>query len=367
MKCVKFMILLIALLTALLSGCGQAPADDNIDAAQPEEDYMPAQNQEQTQTSTQNPAQTHDIDQEQSSDPGRSLTIICTVFPQYDWTRQILGEHISKMELVLLQDSPIDLHSYVPTMSDMVKIYTSDIFIYVGGESDDWVDDVLRQSTNPDMVIINLMDALGEGLKAVDELEGADSSHGHGHSHSDEEEEEFDEHVWLSLKNTKVLSAAITEALSALDPVMASDYNDNLAAYIEQLDALDAQYHTALDNTAVRTLLFGSRFPFRYMMDDYNLSYYAAFSGCSAETEASFSTIAFLTGKVNELSLSAIMVTECSDQSIAGTIISNSRDRNQQILVLNAMQSVTARDVESGVTYLSIMTDNLSTLQEALK
>ena len=369
MKLFIVITLTLSLLMALLTGCNNAPADSAGSAGLSEG---------QSAINAQDPE--NGAQHNQPVDSGRQLSIICTIFPQYDWTRQILGEHMGQMELTLLQDTLIDLHSYVPSMSDMVRIYSSDLFIYIGGESDDWVSDVLGQATNPDMVVINLMEALGDMLKHEEELEGADShshdddydNHDDDDDHDDDDyndyhdDDHYDEHIWLSLKNAQVLAAVIADALSQLDPARSADYHNNLNAYIERLNMLDDAYHQALDDVSVRTLLFGSRFPFRYLLDDYDLNYYAAFSGCSAETEASFGTIAFLAGKVNEHNLQTIMVTECSDQSIAGTIISNSRDGNQQILVLNAMQSVTAGDVENGITFLSIMEDNLNVLIDAL-
>jgi len=306
------------------------------------------------------------------------ISVVSTTFPQYDWVRQILGEYADNFELALLLDNRVDLHSYQPSVDDIVRISTCDLFIYVGGQSDGWVESALRQATNPDMIVINLMDLLGDDVKAEEIIEGMehDDDHGHGDEHGDGHDDdhddddhhecELDEHVWLSLKNAEIFCSAIAEALSSLNAGDAEEYRGNLAAYLEKLSALDAEYRAAASGASVKTLLFGDRFPFRYLSDDYGLSYHAAFPGCSAETEASFHTIVFLAGKVDELSLKNVMVTESANQSIAQTIINNTRSKDQQILVLDSMQSVTANDIQDGASYLSIMEGNLLVLKEAL-
>jgi len=314
------------------------------------------------------------------------LSIVCATFPQYDWVRAIIGDNENRFDLTLLMDNLVDLHNYQPTVSDIVTIAASDLFIHVGGESDGWVGDVLRQATNPDMIVINLLDVAGDAVKMALDFEGMqddaahDHGHSHGHSHShshshapasapthDEIHDHEDEHVWLSLRLAKTICTAITDVLASLDPDNAGEYRSNLASYVDKLSALDMAYQAAVNAANTTTLVFADRFPFRYLMDDYGLSYYAAFSGCSAETEASFSTIVFLATKVEELALNSVMVTESADQSIARTVISSTPRRNQQIHVLNAMQSVTRRDIHNGATYLSIMESNLGVLREALK
>lgn len=292
------------------------------------------------------------------------LRVVATIFPAYDWARQILGADAENAELTLLLDNGTDLHSYQPTADDIITISTCDLFIYVGGESDRWVEDALKGAVNQDMVVINLLDALGDAVKEEELVEGMegeaeDADHGH-------EEAEYDEHVWLSLKNASVLCRAISRQLKALDPANAGIYQANTDAYLARLDALDADYQAAVENAAFDTLLFGDRFPFRYLVDDYGLSYYAAFSGCSAETEASFETIAFLSGKLDELGLGSILVIEGPQHKIAETIVQNTVSRDQAILTLDSMQAVTSADIEAGVTYLSIMESNLAVLNTAL-
>ena len=296
--------------------------------------------------------------------PTGKKSIVCTIFPQYDWVRQILGDKAGDMELTLLLNNRVDLHSYQPSVDDIVKISNSDLFIYVGGESDGWARDALKEAANKNMIVINLLDALGGAAKTEEIREGMEAEENGG---ADEDEAEYDEHVWLSLKNARVLCAVIADALSKLDAGNAGEYKSNLSRYDEKLRSLDADYKSATAAASVKTLLFGDRFPFRYLVDDYGLDYHAAFPGCSAETEASFETIVFLAKKVDELGLKTVMVTESSDKSIAGTIIGNTAARNQRILVLDSMQSVTAGDVQNGTTYLSVMENNLNVLKDALK
>jgi zinc transport system substrate-binding protein len=310
------------------------------------------------------------------------ISVVCTILSQYDWVRQILGDKADEMELSLLLNSGADLHSFQPSADDIIKIADSDLFIYVGGESDAWVEDALNEATNPDMVVLNLLDTLGAGAKTEEIIEGMEDDEAHEHEdehegesehegeeeHAHEEGEVFDEHVWLSLKNAQVFCSDIADALSSLDAGNAEVYQNNLTAYNEKLSALDAEYQAVADAGAVKTLLFGDRFPFRYLVDDYDLAYYAAFPGCSAETEASFETIVFLANKADELGLTTVMALEGSDQSIANTIISNTAaEKYQQILVLDSLQSVTEDDMRNGATYLSVMESNLNVLKAALQ
>jgi zinc transport system substrate-binding protein len=212
------------------------------------------------------------------------------------------------------------------------------------------------------MVVINLLELLGDRALVNDEID--DGHHHHHHHHHDDE---YDEHVWLSLKNAIIFTNAITDALSTLDPELSEVYKENAAHYIERLMALDFEYKQVVSNANGDTLLFADRFPFRYLLHDYNLNFYAAFSGCSAETEASFRTITFLARKVNELNLTSVMITESANRSIAETVISNTAEKNQQILVLDSMQSTNDTDRQRGITYISIMESNLEVLKEALR
>ena len=303
-----------------------------------------------------------------SQTSGDKLSIAVTIFPEYDWVKQILGDKADNAELTLLLDNGVDLHSYQPTADDIVKIKNCDMFIYVGGESDEWVDDVMEQVENDDMVVINLLEMLGDAVKEEEIVEGMEHEEGgEDHEHDEAQVHENDEHVWLSLNNARVVCKEIAEKLCVLDPDNASCYTSNAEAYCESLTALNNDYKTVVDGATVKTLLFADRFPFRYLVDDYGLDYYAAFSGCSAESEAKFETITFLAEKIDELGLKAVMKIEGSDGKIADTVISTSTAKNAKVLTLNSMQTLTTRDIANGATYLSVMQSNLEVLKEALK
>lgn len=477
-------------------------------------------------------------EQADNTDDGK-LKVVTTIFPEYDWVKEIAGDEISNIDLTMLLDNGVDLHSYQPTSEDILKISDCDLFVYVGGESDSWVDDDLKNATNKDMQVINLLDVLKDSIKTEESMPGmqAEEGHNHGYAHFEDsdvqdrtlsdwdgdwqsvypylqdgvldevmekkaesgektaeeykeyyengyktdvsqitidaenntmcfvkngvaskatyeykgyqiydyesgsrgvryffeatsgdadapkyvqfsdhgiapgkaehfhiyagndgfdalskemenwptyypadmsgkeiaedmlehEEKEYDEHVWLSLKNAQTLCKAIAEALETADPEHKDVYAANVDSYLEKLSSLDGQYQDAVANASQKTLLFGDRFPFRYMVDDYGLKYYAAFAGCSAESEASFETISFLAKKVDELGLKNIMTIENSDQKIAKTIHDNTKDKNQEILSLDSMQSTTSEDVKNGTTYLSVMESNLDVLKKAMQ
>ena len=471
------------------------------------------------------------------------LKVVTTIFPEYDWVKDILGDKAGSTDLTMLLSNGVDLHSYQPTADDIVKISDCDLFVHVGGESDGWVESVLKNAANKNVKVINLLEVLGDSVKTEESVEGMqEAEHAHDHSkevstfedhevqdrslsdwagswqsaypfaldgtlddafaamaeegemtadeyktyyqngyktditnidiagdhiaftyedgkkigsdykyisyfiqnwstgtkaamyrfeavdrtsgapiyiefndhmiesaapehfhirmsnesfdaivdpekswptffpadmtgedlcehmegHGHDHEEEADEHVWLSLKNAKTLVDAISNALQELDPDNKDAYAANAAAYIEKLSALDGAYQSAVDGAARKTVLFGDRFPFRYLVDDYGLSYYAAFTGCSAESEASFETVSFLAKKVDELKLPCVLTIEGKNYKIAETIVENTAEKNQKILTMDSMQSTTSEDVANGTTYRSVMEQNLSMLKEAL-
>lgn len=304
---------------------------------------------------------------------GDKLKIVTTIFPEYDWTREILGDQSERAEVTMLLDNGVDLHSYQPTADDLIKIAECDLFIYVGGESDGWVESALASTSNPDRAVINLIDTLGDGVKLEEVVEGMqETEHDHeedeGHAHdADEQEAETDEHVWLSLRNAQAVCQKIAEKLGEIDPEHEQAYTQNALAYIDKLSALDAKYQAAVDAANNKTLVFGDRFPFRYLTEDYGLNYYAAFVGCSAETEASFETIRFLAEKTDALGLSHVLTIENPNHKIAETVVANTSGKNQQVLSMDSMQSVTSKDVAAGATYLSIMEHNLDVLTQALQ
>ena len=325
-----------------------------------------------------------------TDDANKKFSVVCTIFPEYDWIRQLVGDKKDNYEITYLLDKGVDLHSYQPTAEDIAKIANCDLFVYVGGESDGWVDDALKDSKNDKMQVVNLLETLGKNVKPEEVVEGMQEEDEHDHDHEDadhdhedkdkdhdhedadhdhhhEEETEYDEHVWLSLRNATVLVNTLAEKLQTIDPENKDYYAGTAADYTAKLGDLDSRYLATIKKAKVKTVLFGDRFPFRYLVDDYGLKYYAAFVGCSAETEASFETVAFLAKKTDDLKLKSVLVIENSDQKIAKKIVETTKDKNQNIVVLNSMQSITNEDIANGATYLSIMESNLKALASALK
>lgn len=312
------------------------------------------------------------------------ISIVCTTFPQYDWVRNILGKEAEHFDVTLLLDNGVDMHSYQPTVKDIAIVGSADLFIYVGGESDAWVADALKEAKNKDLKAINLMEALGDSVKEEEVVEGMQEEKGfleHSHEESSKEnyknaqkenqgkskeEPEYDEHIWLSLRNAEIMVKNIEKVIEQFDLNNAKVYQTNAKNYIKKLSQLDKQYTKTIQNAKHKAILFGDRFPFRYMADDYNLKYYAAFVGCSAETMAGFETVTFLAKKADELKLPVILTIENSDGRIAEAIKSNTKKKNQKILAMNSLQSVTTQQLSDGITYLQVMQENLSVLSEAL-
>ena len=293
----------------------------------------------------------------------KKLSVVTTIFPVYDWAREIVGNN-DNVEITMLLDNGVDLHSFQPTARDILKVASCDVFVYVGGESDDWVEDALAEAINPDRIVVNLMEAMGEDAKAEEVVEGMEAEE--EEEGEEAEETEYDEHVWLSLRNARKLVSVLADALAGADPDNAGAYAANADTYAGKLSALDDEYAAAREAADFDTVLFGDRFPFRYLVDDYDLDYFAAFSGCSAESEASFETIAFLAGKVDKLGLTTVLTIEGTNHRVAQTIVENTRSKDAAVLALDSMQATTAGDVEQGVTYLGVMEANLGVLKQAL-
>lgn len=301
----------------------------------------------------------------------KKIKIVTTIFPEYDWVMQILGDKADKADVTMLLDKGVDLHSYQPSTADIAKISEADVFIYVGGESDEWVEDVLKEAKNKKLKVINLMDVMGDKAKEEEVKEGMqpeEEEHAEEAKDGKEEEEvEYDEHVWLSLKNAKIFTKKIADILSEVDKDNAKTYQANYESYAKKLDDLDKKYADAVASAKNKTLVFGDRFPFRYLVNDYGLDYYAAFVGCSAESEASFETVTFLAKKIDELGLGNVLTIEGKNHKIAKTVVDNTKNKDQKVLTMDSMQSTTSKDVKDGATYLGIMEKNLEVLKEALK
>lgn len=332
MKRLICMVLLLALVASLLVGCGRTRDDGKVE-------------------------------------------IVCTVFPIYDWAQNILGD-CEDVSLRLLVNRGTDPHSYTPTPTDIAAIHACDVLIYVGGESDAWVSDVLATVKNEDIKTIGLLDMLGDRARLEETVEGMQCEdeechdHEHDHDHGDHdhgEEGVYDEHVWLSLKNAELLCDGLADELSVVLPDMSDQIAECAADYGEKLASLDARFEETIAEKAEDLLIFADRFPFRYLIEDYSLRYFAAFSGCSADSEATFETVVFLSDKLRESGVGTLIILESSTRDLANTVISNSGCEQVEIVVMDSMQSITARDVEAGASYLSIMEKNLAAIDAALK
>ena len=306
---------------------------------------------------------------ESNSEETKKLSIVTTIFPAYDWVKQVVGDN-KNVEISFLIDKGVDLHSYQASAADIAKITDSDLFVYVGGESDDWAEDIIKE--NPNLKYINMVDSIGEAALAEElvegmqeeenEHEGEEHAHEEG-EHHEEGEEEIDEHVWLSIKNAETIVSAIEAKLAEIDPDNKAEYEKNANDYLAKLDELDKEYKDTLSSIQNKTIIVGDRFPFRYLVNEYGIKYYAAFKGCDAGSEASFETVKFLANKMDELNMTDIFIIDGSKGDLAKTIVDNTKDKNAKVLVLDSMQSTKSSD---NASYLDIMKKNLEVLKEVL-
>lgn len=289
------------------------------------------------------------------------ISIVSTIFPGYDFAKQIAGE---KANVELLLPPGAESHSYEPSPQDIIKIQNADLFIYVGGESDEWVEKIL-DSMDTKINVIKMMDVVDVYEEEL--VEGMQEEHDHNtedHDHDAEEHEhEYDEHVWTSIKNSIKIVDAIGDKLENIDSTNKEYYSKNKNDYEEKLSTLDTKFTDLFNNANSKTLIFGDRFPFRYFVEDYKLNYYAAFPGCSSETEPSTATVAFLIDKVKEESINTIFYIEFSNHNIADTIAEST---NAKTAMLHSCHNVSLEDIENNASYYSIMENNYNTLKGAL-
>ena len=294
------------------------------------------------------------------------IKIVCTSFPQYDWAKQICKD-VENVDIKLLTDNGVDLHNYQPTAKDIIDIKESDLFIYEGVQTDSWVEDVLIDKEENQC--INMIDSIGDRALEVCAEEFTDghqldeTSEKEHDLHSENLEEHnhhhsLDEHVWMSLTNADIICKEISKKLCSLDKDNKDIYTNNENQYSKQLNDLNEQYENTVKNSLRNKILVGDRFPYAYLFKDYNLDYLAAFSGCGAESEASFETIAYLSKELDKEDLPAVIVSETSDKKVAESIIDNSNDKNKKIFVLNSIQSISKSDIQNNVSYYSIMNNN---------
>ncbi|MBR2037136.1 MAG: zinc ABC transporter substrate-binding protein, partial [Lachnospiraceae bacterium] len=286
------------------------------------------------------------------------VSVVCTTFPQYDWVMNLLGDAAEEFEVSLLVKNSADIHNYQPSAQDMIAMKEADLFLYVGGESDAWVEDIMKADGTLSDKSVSLVAAIGDKSLVEEIVEGMEHDHEHGHGHEKDHEhadEVLDEHVWLSLENAEILCQYISGRLQELAPDEAVVIAENTATYVKELHELGVEYQEVVDESAHNALIFGDRFPFRYLTEDYDLEYYAAFAGCNAEVEAGFDTIIGLAGKVDELKVPCVLVIDGSDKSLAEAILQAAGDKDKEILTLDSMQSVSWEDILRGANYLDIM------------
>ena len=284
--------------------------------------------------------------------------IICTVFPIYDWVRSCVAG-VEGVSVSLIVDSGTDPHSYTASTEDIASIALADMLVYVGGESDTWVRDALKNAAKDPPAELRLLDMM-------DESDRHDHVHGEICEGEDHDHSAYDEHVWLSLKNAVFLTDKISKALVSALPEHSELISENSKGYIAKLKELDSSAEAELDKLKRKALLFADRFPFGYLADDYSIECYAAFPGCSADSEASFETVVTLTNKLVELELDCVILLDSSDEKLAKTIIDGSKRENVRILRLNSMQSITSEEISSGLSYIDIMEENVAVLKRAL-
>lgn len=299
---------------------------------------------------------------------GEKINVVATIFPFYDWAKNIAGD-VSSVNLELLVKNGVDLHSFQPSAGDIIKISTADVLIFAGGESDSWIKDVLKNPVNKNIAAVNLMELLKNSVKAEEIVEGMmaeeedEHSGGESHHHDEGEEIEYDEHVWLSVENAKTAVNEIAEILAEKNPGSAEIFAKNKSSYLKELEGLEEFFTLNGKGAAEKTMVVCDRFPFRYMADELGIKYFAAFPGCSAETEASFETVAFLSKKIRELGARKVFVTESSDKKIAETVVKNAGLEGKcKIETLDSMQSATLEQAKNGKNYIETMKENYEKL-----
>lgn len=280
------------------------------------------------------------------------LTIVSTNFPGYDFARAITMDN-TNVKVKLLLKPGAETHTFEPTPEDIKTIKNSDIFIYVGGDSDEWVDDILNDIDTDKTKIIKLIDLVDAKEEVT--TEGMESD--------EEEESELDEHVWTSPKNAIEIINKLKKEIINIDNDEKSNLESNANHYVNKLNDLDTEFKSIVKTAKRKEIIVGDRFPFRYFADEYGLSYYASFPGCSEQTEASAKTISFLANKVKEDKIPVVLKTELSSGNIANTI---AKETNTKVLEFNSAHNISQSDFDADITYVDIMTKNAEVLKEAL-
>ncbi len=298
------------------------------------------------------------------------IKIVCTLFPQYDWLRNIVGES-DAVDLSLLIKNGTDIHSYQPTAADIMEISNCDMIVYLGGEVDTWVSEALQRAEREDIKKIALTECDGVTLRNIS---AASNGHDHGgddHSHGEHDGHghgALDEHLWLSLKNAARLCETLCDALCELDSYNAGLYRSNAESYISNINELDGKYADAVASVDEhdRFMLFCDRFPFVYLIEDYGVEYSAAFEGCTTDVDADFATVLRLINELEEHSLGCVLVTEGSDRALAQTVVSSAKGFEGEILAMDSLQTVGSAQIAEGISYIAVMEENLGVMKLAL-
>lgn len=297
--------------------------------------------------------------------------IVVTSFPQYDFARAVAGD---KVDIQMLIKPGVETHSYEPTPDDIQKIQNADLFIYTGGENDEWVEGILDSISTSNLQTLKLEECVN--LIEEDETVGLEGVNTHSHDHEYEEGEEhdkhnhsstgieYDEHIWTSPINAIKIVEKINEVLDKLDEQNANTFDENAQKYISEIKDIDSQFRDIVSNAKRNTLVFGDRFPFKYFVEEYGIEYKAAFPGCSDEMEPSAETISYLVNFIKKENIPVVLYLELSNQKVADTL---ARETGTKTMCLNSAQNVSQQDFDKGVTYISIMKDNIKTLKAALQ
>lgn len=339
--------MLAAVLTGVmisLCACESKPVEESVQNAETDSVIE----ETATETAVENTTETTD----------EKVNVVATIFPEYDFLRQIGGD---KINLTMLLTPGAESHSFEPTPQDILEVQDSDLFVYVGGDSDAWVDSILESVDREQKNIVTLMDCVE--LVEEDVIEGMDDSGESAEEEAEEEGPELDEHVWTSPRNTMLIVQKLCDKLCEIDPDNADSYQENTKNYIVQLTTLDEELKEVVEGGIRKEIIVGDRFPFRYFVDAYGLTYYAAFPGCSTDTEASAATVAFLIDKVKNDKIPVVFHIEMGNTRMCDSICEASGAKSAE---LNAVHNVSREDFEAGVTYLSLMEKNVAALKEAL-
>lgn len=291
-----------------------------------------------------------------SAPDGDEPMVVTTIFPPYDFAKEVAGDRVDLSVLVTVTDS----HSFSPTAADMAMIEECDLFIYTGGDGDRWAEDFLNQIDTSDKLIINMME-----LCTLYEFDH-DHNHVHSHAHAHQDLKSYDEHVWLDPQNAIKITEAIRDSLMSIDPSGKEIYLSQSEAYIDKLCKLDEDYHSVISCAKNRHLVVADRFPYRYLCEAYEISYTSAIDGCGSASDLTAIQYEHLAECLRTEELSAILCTEYSDRTIAITVLSESGRKDVRILSLHSCHTLTLSAIREGKTYLSLMRENLDALQIAL-